>query len=188
MLYLPFSKKQLQGSAWFITGLLLVFSSFFFSGCMKDDSNLDELQKEQEAAFLRQLATDTLLIKQHLAEKNITNAKRTKSGIFYVEQTVGTGIQPQGNQLVKTHYRLFNLTGNELQSSYGKQTYDFVLGNPQGGIYGYREGTSLLKVGGKSKYYIPSGLAYGTTGQPQGNIAPNTILVFEIELLEARNP
>jgi len=183
MLKLPFSILQ-RGSAWFFTGLLLAFFSVTFSGCMQDDSNLDELNKQQEEEFLRQLATDTLIIKQHLADNNITNAKRTKSGIFYIEQTVGTGVQPQGNQAVKTHYRLFNLKGDELESSYGSRTYDFILGDPEGGIYGYREGTSLLKVGGKSRFYIPSGWAYGALGQ--GSIAPNTILVFEIELLEAR--
>lgn len=184
MFNLPFSIKNLRGSAWFLTGLLLAFSTFFFSGCMKDDSNVPELDKQQEEAFLRQLATDTLIIKQHLAEKNITNAKRTKSGIFYIEQTVGTGVQPNASQAVRTHYRLFNLKGDELQSSYGGNTYNFVLGDPNGGIYGYRESTSLLKVGGKSRFYLPSGYAYGTGGK--GTIAANSILVFEIELLEAR--
>jgi FKBP-type peptidyl-prolyl cis-trans isomerase len=188
MLNLPFSTKITRGSAWFLTGLLLAFCSFSFSGCMKDDSNLDELEKEQEAAFFRQLATDTLIIKQHLVDNNITNAKSTKSGIFYVEQTVGTGVQPTANQYVRTHYRLFNLKGDELQNSYAGNPYSFVLGDPQGGIYGYRESTSLLKVGGKSRFYLPSGLAYGVPGRPQGGIGSNAILIFEIELLEARNP
>lgn len=188
MLSLLFSTKIIRSSAWFLTGLLLAISSFFFSGCMKDESNLDQLAKDQEIAYNKQLATDTLLIKEHLAKNNITNAKRTASGLFYVEQTVGTGVQPTSGQFVRTHYKLFNLSGTELQSSYGGNTYNFQLWNPNGGIYGYQQGVSLLKVGGKSRYYLPSGLAYGVGGQPQGNIAPNTILVFEIELLEARNP
>ncbi|KAA5539511.1 FKBP-type peptidyl-prolyl cis-trans isomerase [Adhaeribacter rhizoryzae] len=180
-----FNSKIYRGSTLFLTGLLLAFSSFFLSSCLKDDSNLDELSKEQEEAYYRQLATDTLAIKQHLATNNITTAKRMPSGLFYVEQTVGTGVQAKVGNIVSTNYRLTDLTGKQLDTSYGKSPYQFQLGTPGSPIFGYQQAVSLLKVGGKSTFYLPSGLAYGTTGSPPG-IAPNTILIFEIELLAAQ--
>ncbi|GEO05323.1 hypothetical protein AAE02nite_29870 [Adhaeribacter aerolatus] len=180
--------KIYRGSTLFLTGLLLAFSSFFLSGCLEGDSNVDELGQEALEAYNKQLAIDTLAIKQHLADNSITNAKSTKSGVFYVEQNVGTGVQAQAGHVVKTDYKLLNLAGDVLDTSYGKTPYQFQItgrtgpGNP---ILGYQIATTLLKVGGKSTFYLPSGLAYGTTGSPP-KIAPNTILIFEIELLEAR--
>lgn len=184
MLNLVFFKIW-RSSTLFLTGLLLAVSSIFLSGCLKEEDNLDELAQEQEEAYFRQLASDTTAIKQHLASKNLTNTKRTKSGWCYVEQTVGTGVQAKAGNIVTTNYRLTNLAGDVLDTSYGKAPFQFQLGTPRSPIYGYQEGVSLLKVGGKSTFYLPSGLAYGPDGNPP-TISPNMILVFEIELLEAK--
>jgi FKBP-type peptidyl-prolyl cis-trans isomerase len=176
--------KTYRGSTLFLTGLLLAISSVFLSGCLDGDSNVAELEKQALEAYNKQLAIDTLAIKQHLADNGITNYKRTASGVFYVEQTVGTGVQAQVGNIVTTNYRLVNLAGTELDTSYGRGPFQFQLGTPRSPILGYQIGTSLLKVGGKSTFYLPSGLAYGTDGNQ--TIAPNTILIFEIELLEAK--
>ena len=179
------NSKTYRGSTLFLTGLLLAISSILFSGCLKEDDNLDDLAKEQEEAYFRQLATDTMAIKQYLATNNITDAKSLKSGLFYVEQTVGTGVQAKVGNIVTTNYRLKDMAGNELDTSYGKTPYQFQLGTQGSPIFGYQQAVTLLKVGGKSTFYLPSGLAYGTTGSPP-KIGPNTILIFEIELLEAK--
>jgi FKBP-type peptidyl-prolyl cis-trans isomerase FkpA len=186
MLNLFFSKIR-PISTLFLTGLLLAISSILFSSCLKDDSNLDELNNEAQEAAIKQLAADTLVIKKYLADHNITNAKRTSAGIFYVEQTVGSGVQAQSGNVVKTDYKLVNLAGKVLDTSYGKTPYQFQLGSQAYGspILGYQIGTSLLKVGGKSTFYLPSGLAYGVGGSPP-DIVPNMVLIFEIELLEVR--
>jgi FKBP-type peptidyl-prolyl cis-trans isomerase len=175
--------KPWRGSI-LIAGLLLAFFSFFLSGCFKKDSNLDDLAKQQEEAYFKQLAADTLVIKKYIADNNITNVKRTNSGLFYVENTVGSGVQAKSGNAVKTDYRLTNLNGDILDTSYGKAPLQFQLGS-KGIIFGFQEGVSLMKVGGKSKFFLPSGLAYGTEGSPP-KIGPNTVLIFDIELLEAR--
>jgi FKBP-type peptidyl-prolyl cis-trans isomerase len=48
-------------------------------------------------------------------------------------------------------------------------------------VVGFEEGVSLMKVGGKSQLYVPSGLGYGTGG----SLGPNKILIFDVELLAA---
>jgi FKBP-type peptidyl-prolyl cis-trans isomerase FkpA len=50
-------------------------------------------------------------------------------------------------------------------------------------IPGFEQGVLGMRVGGKRRLYVPSQLAYGAQGQPQGGIPPNAALVFEIELM-----
>lgn len=61
------------------------------------------------------------------------------------------------------------------------------LSGPNAKLSGFINGWKIaflsLPVGSKAKLYIPSYWAYGTAGQ--GNIPPNTILVFDVEFNEA---
>lgn len=172
--------KPFRGSSLLFLGLLLSFTSFFLSGCLKnDDINLEEEHRKQQEAYLKQLATDTMAIKQHLQEKGITNAKRTASGLFYVEEQVGAGKKPVSHKEVTTQYVLRTLQGETLDAG----SFSFDLGTGQA-VPGFDEGVALMRVGGKSKLFLPSGLAYGPKGS-YPKIAPNTILTFDVELLKA---
>jgi len=52
-------------------------------------------------------------------------------------------------------------------------------------IAGWDEGVTLMSVGEKGLFILPSGLAYGVRGAG-GAIPPNAILIFEIELLDVK--
>ena len=52
-------------------------------------------------------------------------------------------------------------------------------------IPGWSEGVQLMPVGSKWQLFIPAGLAYGEQGRPPV-IAPNSALIFEVELLEIK--
>ena len=54
-------------------------------------------------------------------------------------------------------------------------------------IPGWTEGLQLMKEGGKAKLYIPADLAYGELGAGE-LIKPNSVLVFDIELVEVLPP
>ena len=45
------------------------------------------------------------------------------------------------------------------------------------------EGVSLMPVGAKYRFWIPSDLAYGANGAPGGKIGPHATLSFDVELL-----
>ena len=51
-------------------------------------------------------------------------------------------------------------------------------------IPAWTEGLQLLNKGGKATLIIPSKLAYGSNGAPQGGIPPFAPLVFEVELVD----
>jgi FKBP-type peptidyl-prolyl cis-trans isomerase len=129
-----------------------------------------------------QLEKDVAQIEEYL-DKNNLEAQSTESGLRYTILEEGSGEAPQPGDMVKVHYRGTLLDGTEFDSSYGRdEPFSFNVG--QGNVIrGWDEGVPLLKEGGKAVFYIPSTLAYGERGAG-GIIEPNTVLKFEVELLE----
>jgi len=93
----------------------------------------------------------------------------------------GTGAHPKASDTVKVDYVGTLLDGTKFDSSIDRgQPAEFPL---DGVIPGWTEGIQLMKVGGKTRFYIPSNLAYGQSGAG-GVIGPNSTLVFEVDLLD----
>jgi len=108
--------------------------------------------------------------------------KQMDSGLRYQIIQKGTGQQPVAGQTVSVHYKGQLLDGTVFDSSYKRQKpFDFVLGQGQV-IQGWDEGVSLLSVGDKARFVIPSDLAYGSRGAG-GLIPPDAALIFDVELI-----
>jgi FKBP-type peptidyl-prolyl cis-trans isomerase FkpA len=75
--------------------------------------------------------------------------------------------------------------GLQFETSVGLTPLEFTLGAGNV-IKGWDQGLVGMKVGGLRRLVIPPSLAYG--GIRQGPIPPNTSLVFEVELLEVKEP
>lgn len=122
-------------------------------------------------------------IKKYLTEKGISAAS-TASGIWYVITEQGEGAQPTKNATVTAHYKGTLLNGQKFDSSYDRnQPFTTPLNRV---VRGWQEAIPLLKKGGKGTFYIPSALAYGE--RAAGTIPANSILVFEIELIDFQEP
>jgi FKBP-type peptidyl-prolyl cis-trans isomerase len=110
----------------------------------------------------------------------------TASGLQYQVITQGTGPKPKMEDRVSVHYAGSLLDGTEFDSSYKRnEPAQFVLKQV---VPGWTEGLQLMPVGSKYKLWVPAKLGYGETGTPGGPIAPNSTLVFEVELLQIVKP
>jgi len=126
-----------------------------------------ESNKKAGQAFLEKAA----------AEKG---AKKTASGLVFVELTPGTGDSPTATDTVKVHYTGKLTDGTTFESSVQRgEPVSFSL---NGAIKCWSEGLQMMKVGGKAKLVCPSDIAYGDQGRAQ--IPPGALLVFDVELLE----
>jgi len=115
-------------------------------------------------------------------EKLAAGFEKTSSGLRYRIIQKGDGPKAEKGKTVAVHYEGSLESGQVFDSSYSrKQPIEFPLGMGQV-IPGWDEGISLLKVGDKARFVIPSELAYGSRGAG-GVIPPNATLIFDVELV-----
>lgn len=129
-------------------------------------------------ACSKQDEKDLELIKADLAAKKITTAKVDESGVHYIIDKVGTGDSPTLASRVEVTYKGMLLDSTVFDSTATGATIKFPLTQV---IEGWQIAVPLLKKGGKGRFWIPSGLAYGSDELP--GIPKNSVLIFEIGLV-----
>ena len=117
-------------------------------------------------------------IENYLAENNLT-ATATPSGLYYIITKEGSGGHPNLQSTVTVKYKGYRLNGNVFDETVGNNTATFPLLNL---IQGWQEGIPLLQKGGKGTFFVPAELGYGS--QRVGDIPANSVLIFEIELVD----
>lgn len=96
----------------------------------------------------------------------------------------GTGPEVKSGDTVVMHYTGTLVDGTKFDSSLDRnEPFETQIGVGQV-IKGWDTGVVGMKVGGKRKLTIPPSLGYGD--QDMGSIPPNSILIFELELLEIK--
>jgi FKBP-type peptidyl-prolyl cis-trans isomerase FklB len=139
-----------------------------------------ELRAKQEAKVQAEADTNKKAGDAFLAENKTKEGVVTlPSGLEYKVLVAGTGPKPTASDTVLCNYKGTFLDNTEFDSSYkrGKPATFPVTGI----IKGWSEALQLMPVGSKWQLFIPPDLAYGPSGRP--GIAPNSTLVFEVELL-----
>jgi FKBP-type peptidyl-prolyl cis-trans isomerase FkpA len=151
---------------------------------------------DEDAAIL-QLSSYLIATPANLAEEqqntivnyaidNIIPLEQTNTGLFYRIISAGEGAPLKWGNYIRVHYKGHFLDGKVFDSSYRRdKPLDFYIGNM---VSGWNEGLQLISPGGRIQLFLPSALAYGEDGFPDGKdgfiVPPNTILAFEIEVLE----
>jgi FKBP-type peptidyl-prolyl cis-trans isomerase FklB len=146
----------------------------------KKEFTAKQQEKKTELAAKNKTDGDAFLA----ANKNQPGVQTLPDGLQYLVLTNGTGPMPSASDTVTVNYRGTLLDGTEFDSSYKRgQPASFPVG---GVIPGWTEALQKMNTGSKWKLFIPSELAYKAQGNR--NIAPNSTLIFEVELLSVKAP
>ncbi|MET3132665.1 FKBP-type peptidyl-prolyl cis-trans isomerase FkpA [Oxalobacteraceae bacterium GrIS 1.11] len=112
--------------------------------------------------------------------------------LIVTDSKVGAGKEATAGSTVSVNYTGWlyrpltkSMHGKQFDSSIGRGPFEFHLGAGQV-IKGWDQGVAGMKVGGKRTLIIPSELAYGPRGAGNGEIAPNSALIFDVELLDVK--
>lgn len=159
--------------------VLAVFATGLIS-CNKDDDS-------------EQIALENRLFEAYLENNDIT-VEPLESGLYYIEETEGTGLSPKEGDWVLLRYDLYMVNGEQLiYTSNKEKAIDFgifderIIYGPSkieigGNIEGLDEGVKLMKEGGKATLLFKSDLGYGN--QTAGQITPYSSLLIEAELIK----
>jgi peptidylprolyl isomerase len=114
----------------------------------------------------------------------------TKFKVKKIDKKVGKGKTVKDGQTLTLNYtgwihdpKAKNQRGAQFDSSKGREAFSFTLGAGQV-IKGWDLGLQGMKVGGKRVIIIPAPLGYGA--RSAGSIPPNSDLIFEVELINAK--
>ena len=125
----------------------------------------------------RQAKKDEESITKYISNNHL-NAIATGTGLYYVIDVVGTGVQPNSSSQVTVAYKGYYTDGSVFDES-SSAGLTFSL---SGVIQGWTEGIPYFRKGGKGKLLIPSKLGYGREGS--GSVPGNTVLIFDINLID----
>ena len=144
-------------------------------------SVMTALQKSLRAKANSEGETNLKLAENFLLDnKTKTGVKETPTGLQYRVISEGNGDTPNKTDKVRVHYVGKLMDGSEFDSSIKRgEPTEFGLNQV---IKGWTEGLQLMKVGSKYEFFIHPKIAYGS--RPRPSIPANSLLVFEVELLD----
>jgi FKBP-type peptidyl-prolyl cis-trans isomerase len=141
-------------------GLAVGISTTFLTGCLQND--WEDCEKQSKKEF-----------DKYLTDHNISVEYKKESGLYYIPDTIGTGLAPEGNDYIVINYTGWYVDGTMLETTDSTmkanwtaavELTDFVYGSTKlmFGISrpGFNEGLSYMKEGGWSTLIMPTELAY----------------------------
>jgi FKBP-type peptidyl-prolyl cis-trans isomerase FkpA len=141
--------------------------AFLFTNCSKD--NCDAVTTTAPTAEVTKL--DSIL------KANGVVATKDTRGFFYKIDSAGSSTKPTICNSAFVKY-----TGKLIDNTIFEETLTPIALSLSSLIVGWQEGIPLIGKGGKITLYLPPSLAYGSQGS--GKIAPNSNLIFDIELVD----
>lgn len=107
--------------------------------------------------------------------------EKTGTGLRYMILEKGNGISAEKGMEATVEYEIRLLDNTLCYSSFEKGPRKFLIGkdNVESGIH---EGITLLHVGDKARFILPSYLAHGLSGD-NNKIPPRSSLLVDIKLL-----
>lgn len=128
--------------------------------------------------------SQSVLDQQHILSfltANSLTALKDESGIHYIVTTQGTGTDPINlNTDVEIKYTLKMLDGTIADSGQFTSV-------PKSLVMGMQKMLVKFTKGAKFRLFIPSVLGYGNTSNTTGSIPANSVLDFDVEIINVTN-
>jgi len=143
---------------------------------------MNKVQKKEHEKLL----VDNAKKEKAFLEKNKKRAmvKVTKSGLQYEVLKEGTGKAVHDENIVVMNYKGTLADGYVFDDTYKRKAPAHL--SMINVVDGLKEGLKLMKEGAKYKLYVPSKLGYGEV--QMRDIPPNSVLIFEVELMKVLKP
>ena len=152
--------------------------------CNSDDDNGEEMAPETNFEYTQEEKDAEIeWIKSYIEENELTNVQETASGLHYIIEQQGDGLTPNEDDNVIFHFKTSNTRTGEILGVSNREENQY--GQPfamQSLLEGVREGLLLVNEGSVITMIVPSYLGYGKYGSFGGEIEPETILTFTMEL------
>lgn len=156
--------------------LIVVLSAVLALGaCNRGAASADPAQLAKSAAEAKAFM-DT--------NAKVAGVQTLPSGVQYriVRSGPASGLKPGPNDEVKVHYEGKLVDGKVFDSSYER-------GQPAAMplpalIPAWKEALQLMRPGDEWTLYVPPAMGYGEEGAGGGEIPPNSVLIFRIELID----
>ena len=132
------------------------------------------VQSRQKEAAVKAREASAPALEKLAKEKG---AKKTASGMIFLEETAGTGTSPQSGDKVKVEYKGTLADGTVFDES--KAPVEFTVGSV---VPCWNEALGLMKPGASAKLGCPAEVAYGDRGAPP-KIPGGAALFFQVKLL-----
>lgn len=135
-------------------------------------------------------ANEKNMVTSYLSSNNITNAVELNGcGLYYVIDMAGNNNFPGQCSSIQIKYTGRFQNGTVFDQTQGNNTATFTLGEL---IEGWKRGLPLIGKGGKIRLYVPPSLGYGAAGYYNPGtgsylIPPNSMLIFEVEMINVGN-
>lgn len=151
-----------------LSGLLILI---YFTSC-NPSKKWKEMEEEEKVA-----------IQDYLADHDTLDFELKTSGLYYLDVEVGTGPQAENHDTAYMFYTMSFLSGTVFESNKGTDdTLIFPVNEGWLSVKGFDEAVTYMKEGGKSKFVVPSSLAFGASGTYY--IASYTPFLFDAELVK----
>jgi FKBP-type peptidyl-prolyl cis-trans isomerase len=157
-------------------------------------ADMQVAERNRVAKEAASIAKDDKTLNDYFSKNNIKTVKGA-AGTYVEILQPGTGPNIDTSVVVQTNYTGKLLDGKTFDSNtdsafkHVEPLYVNMTSDPSLGvnvITGWKDGLKMLNKGAKARFYIPSGLGYGSQGNG-ADVPPYSILVFDIEVADVLN-
>lgn len=153
-----------------MAAMTVAFGAVGLAGCGDDPVDVTaEYEVIEETTFAASLGVD------------LASMTLTPTGVYWEDLEVGTGDPVNQGTTPTVTYTVWLTNGTEVDAG----TFSFLFGNNRV-IAGFEDGLLGTLVGGTRRMVIPPNRGYGA--QPQGDIPPGSVLIFEVTVDAVTGP